>query len=239
MGSQRLPGKSAMPILGKPMVQRMIERVSYSRRIGRIVIVTSELPEDDGLAELAARLGVGCFRGHKDDLLARVCAATRKLQPDVVVELLGDNPLVHADLIDDVIDLYTSGRYEYAASVTTEYPHAGFNAKKFPLGIRVQVLSPSVLGQCEQMALGRYYRENSTAYISEHPELFRIGYFQAEGKWKQLHRPELNFAVNYRKNFELVTHIFERCYSGNVNFSLFDVIKVFDSDPSLHQLMGN
>lgn len=238
MGSSRLPGKAMLPILGKPMIERMIERVHHSRYVDEIIIATTELTGDDVLASLAERLGVGCFRGSVDDVLGRIHRAVAATQADLVVELLGDNPLVHSDLIDDVIDFYCAYSFDYVASVTTEYPHAGPEIAKFPLGIRVQVYTSAVLDKCEQLATTPYHREHSTNYIYEHPETFKLGYFEAKGKWTALNRPELTFAVNYQKNFEMIKRIFESCYHRDSNFCLEEVIRVFDSDPQLHPLMG-
>ncbi len=238
MGSSRLPGKSTLPILGKPMIERMIERVRRSRYLEDVMVATTDLPEDGMLAELAQQVDVQCFRGSADDVLGRMHAAAGILDADLIVELLGDNPLVHADLIDDVIDFYRARELDYAASVTTEYPHAGADVQKFPIGIRVQVFPPAVLERCEKLARDAYHRENSTTYICEHPDQFRLGYFEAKEKWDKLYRPELTFAVNYAKNFDLITRIFEHCYPRDPNFSLTDAIDMFDADPSLRLLMG-
>ena len=54
MGSSRLPGKSTLPILGKPMIERMIERVRRSRYLADVMIATTDLPEDGMLAEVPA-----------------------------------------------------------------------------------------------------------------------------------------------------------------------------------------
>jgi len=239
MGSSRLPGKSMMPILGKPMIERMIERVRHSQYIEQIVIATTELMEDDTIESLAARIGVGCFRGSVQDVLGRINAAAVVCDADLVVELLGDNPLVHADLIDDVVEFYKESDFDYTASVTTEYPHAGPELMQFPIGTRVEVFSQAVLDRCEELANEPYYREHSTSFIYEHPDMFRLGYFEARGKWRYFNRPELTFAVNYQENLNMVRRIFERCYPVNPNFPLSDVIRTLDSDPTLRPLMGS
>jgi spore coat polysaccharide biosynthesis protein SpsF len=239
MGSSRLPGKTTKLILGRPMIERMIERVRQSRYIGQTVVATSTSGEDDELEALAARIGVGCFRGSPDDVLERVDSAAASTSADLVVELLGDNPLVHADLIDDVIEFHRAGGHDYSASVTTEYPHAGTEVRKFPVGVRVQVFSPAVLHRSALEARSAYHRENSTTYIYEHPDVFRLGYVEARGKWDRLCRPELTFAVNYQENLDLVSRIFERCYPANSNFTLFDAVRAYDADPALQPLMGN
>lgn len=239
MGSSRLPGKSLLPILGKPMVERLIERVRRASRITDVLLATTDLPDDQPLVDLASRAGVGCFRGSPDDVLGRIAAAAGGTGADVLVELLGDNPLVHSALIDDVLDLHAAGGYDYTANVTSEYAHAGAGVAKFPVGVRVQAFTPDVLARAAREARDPYHRENATTYIYGHPERFALGYLQAAGTWSRLRRPELTFAVNYRKNFDLVSRLFERCYPIDANFSLVDVMDAFDADPRLAALMGN
>ena len=238
MGSSRLPGKSLMPILGKPMLARMIERVQCSRHVDEIVFATTKLSNDDPIESFAQEIGVGCFRGPVDDVLGRINQAVAASGADLAIELLGDNPLVHADLIDDVIDFYLANEYEYCVSVTTEHPYAGKDLAKFPIGLRAEVFGPDVLDKCAQLAIEAYHRENTTSFIYRNPDIFSTGYFAAREKWGLLNRPELNFAVNYQENFDLVTHIFESCYPDDPNFSLFKVLDAFDNQPELTKLMG-
>lgn len=239
MGSSRLPGKTTKPILGKPMIERMVERVRRSKHVTDVMLATSTAPEDDPIEALTKAIGIGCFRGSPEDVLDRIDAAAQSAGADLIVELLGDNPLVHADLIDDVITYHQRSGNDYSASVTAEYPHAGESAKKFPVGLRVQVFSPAVLHDSAVRATRQYHRENSTTFLYEHPDLYKLGYLHAEGKWAALHRPELTFAVNFPRNFELVSRIFERNYPADPNFPLSSVIRTFDADPALQPLMGN
>ena len=238
LGSSRLPGKAMMPILGKPMIEHMIERIRHAKSIDEIMIATTTNAADDALETLADRLGVLCFRGSSEDVLGRMSAAAASTDADLIVEMLGDNPLVHSELIDDVVAFYHEQGVDYAANVTVEYPHAGSDVAKFPVGIRVQAFSPAALATCNRLVTSPEHREHSTSYIYEHPETFSLAYLEAKGKWAALHRPELSFAVNYRANFELVKFIFEQAYPKNSNFSLHEVIKIWDANPQLLPKMG-
>ena len=238
LSSSRLPGKALMPILKIPMLEHMVDRIRFSRQINEIIIATSTESSDDDLELFAARAGIKCFRGSLDDVLGRLNLAVASSDADLVVEMLGDNPLVHADLIDDVIDFYLQQGVDYVANATIEYPHAGPEIAKFPVGIRVQVFTPAVLSKCNQIVTDPEHREHSTSFIYENPETFTLGYFEAKGKWQQLHRPELTFAVNYQENIELIARIIEQCYPINKNFSLQDALQAYDNDPKLAGLMG-
>lgn len=237
-GSSRLPAKALLPILGKPMLERQVERIGRAPSIDEIVIATTELDEDDRLEALARELGVGCFRGSEDDVLGRISAAVAAAKPDRVVELLGDNPLVHADLIEEVVAFHADGGFDFSVNVTHEQPHAPPSAARFPIGVRVEVYRPEVIARCAAEATEPANREHSTSYIGQHPELFKLGYFQATGRWAPMHHPDLTFAVNYQQNFNLVERIFQTCYRKDPDFSLLAAMAAFESMPELASLMG-
>lgn len=231
MGSSRFPGKSMQPILEKPMVERMVERIRPARGLDRIILATSDRPEDDPLEVLAKRLQIGCHRGSADDVLGRILGAARSADAQTVVELLGDNPLVHFQMIDDVMEFYEQGRFDYAASATREYPQAGEAVRKFPVGVRIQVYSRRTLERCAEKAAEPRHREHATTYIIEHPELFKIGLFEARGRWAAVSRPELSFAVNHEADLKKVARLFELCLPEDPLFTLQAAVRAFEAGP--------
>jgi spore coat polysaccharide biosynthesis protein SpsF len=226
MGSSRFPGKTMQPVLGKPMIERMLERVSRAGCLDRIVLATTERPEDDPLCWWAQRLGLLCHRGPAEDVLGRVHQAWKRFGGDAVVELLGDNPLVHSALIDAVVGLRQSGRFDTAVNVTREYPRAPAGLPRFPVGIRVQATSADALDRVAARATNPMDREHSTRYFTEHPEEFSIGTLAAEGPWADLHRPEWTFAVNYPHNLDGVRQVFAACHPRDPDFDLHAVMRV-------------
>mgnify|MGYP003520681713 CR=1 FL=1 len=86
MRSSRLPGKVLLPILGRPMLALMIERLRRVPQINDIVIATTTDASCDPIEALAGQIGVGCYRGSEDDVLERVLLAARSANADVIVE---------------------------------------------------------------------------------------------------------------------------------------------------------
>ncbi|MEA2195623.1 MAG: spore coat polysaccharide biosynthesis protein SpsF, partial [Solirubrobacteraceae bacterium] len=56
--STRLPGKVLADVCGEPMLALLLRRLSRSARAGEIVLATSDRPEDDAVADVAATVGV-------------------------------------------------------------------------------------------------------------------------------------------------------------------------------------
>jgi spore coat polysaccharide biosynthesis protein SpsF len=93
MSSTRLPGKVLMPILREPMIVRQIERVARSRRIDKLVVATSDQPDDDAFEPPCAARASPCIAGPLDNVLQRFVGALDAHPADHVVRLTADCPL--------------------------------------------------------------------------------------------------------------------------------------------------
>src|SRR4051812_31540419 len=113
MTSTRLPGKVLRPLLGKPMIQQMIERIKRARTLDQIIVATTERSTDDPLVSLAHLLGVSVFRGSEEDVLGRVLGAAEKYEIDWIVEIPGDCPLVDPGLIDKMVGDFQAGGVDF------------------------------------------------------------------------------------------------------------------------------
>ena len=224
LNSKRLPSKNTAFILGAPLISHLIDRISFSKFVDNIIITTSNEPTDNTLENIAHNKDVLCYRGSLDNIMQRISCAADYYDCDTIIEILGDNPLVHSKLIDDVMEFYIKGNYDYVATVTSEYPLFGLNKKLFPIGIRIQVYSRIVANRF--LEFPDYINNSSkhpSSFIYDHPDIFKIGYFEAKGSWAFLNHPDLNFAVNYQKDLDIIRDIFDNCYNVSKNFSLRDV----------------
>ncbi|MBI2027097.1 MAG: NTP transferase domain-containing protein [Deltaproteobacteria bacterium] len=239
LGSTRFPRKALASLHGKPMLERMIERIRRSKKIGNIVIATTDRPEDQELQLFSQRLGIECYQGSSEDVLGRMLSAAQEFGADPCVMMLGDNPLVHSDLIDDVIRLFEEQNLDFAANATKEYQCLNPSVPQFPVGLRVQVIRYEAFKKCEKIATSSHHREHATSYFTDYPNVFKIGFLQAQGLWKNLNRPDLTFAVNFKENLEMLDEIFGECYKKDHNFSVQKLLEIFDKRPHLVSLMGN
>ncbi|MBI87011.1 MAG: hypothetical protein CMG63_02905 [Candidatus Marinimicrobia bacterium] len=238
MGSSRFPGKTLSDLHGKPMLYRLIERVKKSDKIDEIVVATTKEVEDDELEIWCDQNFIKIYRGSSSDVLKRLNDAALYYKMQTIVEVLGDNPLVHAKLIDSCLELFENG-YDYVATVTNEYPNAEKSLMRFPIGVRVQVMSISTILKCEQLTKLSRHREHATSFIAENPKLFKTGFLEAKGFHRPSNWPELTFAVNERKNLELIRKIYEIHYEKNDDFSVNDAVKACESISNFKALMGS
>ena len=208
--SSRLPGKVLKPIMGRPMLALQIERVLQAKQIDQLVIATSTDPSDDDLENLCRQINILCFRGSLNDVLDRFYQAAKSWQPQHVVRLTGDCPLIDPEIIDAVIDFYLAGGYDYAANSVQP---------TFPDGLDVEVFRFSLLEQAWKEATLSSQREHVTPFIHQQPERFRIGHYQNAEDLSHL-----RWTVDEPEDFDLVTRIYELLYPLNPKFRMMDVL---------------
>lgn len=240
MGSSRFPGKTLETLYSnKTMIECLIERVEHSNYVDEIILATTNLKEDDVLENWASLRNIKIYRGSSEDVLERIYQTAKKFEAKTVVKILGDNPLIHCDLIDSSIKLFFEKGCDYVATLTNEYPKANLNLARFPIGVRVQVISFDSLQKCNFLSKEINYREHALSFIAHHPELFNIEYVTASNMFSRCERPNLTFAVNKKANLSLIRNIYQYYDGKKVNFDLNDILEAFDTNPDWLQLMGN
>ncbi|MCA1561325.1 MAG: glycosyltransferase family protein [Acidobacteria bacterium] len=168
MGSTRLPGKVLFPLQGQPMLARQIARVSRAQTLDGIVIATTDRPEDDPVAALAAACGCAQFRGSEADVLDRFYQAAVAADAGAIVRLTGDCPLTDPRIIDEVVTRLEGG------SGGLDYVSNTLEPRTFPRGLDVEACTFAALTVAWREDRDMHTREHVTPYIYRHPELFRV-----------------------------------------------------------------
>ncbi len=226
MLSTRLPGKVLRPILGRPMLALMIERLRRVQHVAAIVIATTVDPSCDAIEALARELGVGCFRGSEDDVLDRVLQAARAAEADLIVETTGDCPLIDPAVITTVLAAFLAGGTDYAANILPA---------TWPRGMDVQVFPRAVLERVAQLTHDPADREHVSLYIYEHPETFRL---RNVVSGLPADAATLRLTVDTPEDYALVTRIYEALYPDNPCFGMTEILALFAAQPELREING-
>lgn len=227
MGSSRLPGKSMKKILGKPLLEFMIERVKLSKMTNSIVIATTYNVSDNAIEDLAKSMEVNCFRGSEDDVLKRVLEAAESVNGDAILELWGDCPLIDPQVLDNLITFYMKNNFDCVGTVLPNF------TKTYPLGISALLFSTKILRDVDKLTQKPDDRENVSNYIYEHPEKYTLAPLQCPG---ELNYPNLRLVVDEQNDFNLIKIILENLYPKNSCFSTSDVISFLNANPQLKEL---
>jgi spore coat polysaccharide biosynthesis protein SpsF len=222
--STRLPGKVLKPILGEPMLARMIERIQRSRMVDSVVVATSTSSADDAVEEAATRAGADAFRGSEEDVLARVVGAAQTHHADVIVETTGDCPLHDPAIVDKVIADYLLGGADFVGNI---HPYTT------PRGTDVRVFSTEALAEIERTSRDPADREHVSLHFWEHPDKYRLRNVETD---LPAAAASYRLTVDTQADFDLVTAIYGELYPENSRFTITDVIQLLDSRPDLAAL---
>jgi 3-deoxy-manno-octulosonate cytidylyltransferase (CMP-KDO synthetase) len=100
-GSTRFPGKALAPIRDKPMIRWVYERTKQSRLVTRVIVAT----DDERIRQAVNAFGgeaVMTSAGHATGT-DRIAEVVRSIACDIVVNVQGDEPLIHPDMIDQAV----------------------------------------------------------------------------------------------------------------------------------------
>lgn len=230
MNSTRLPQKVLKEVVGKPLLELLIERLRCCRYLDDIIIATTVGPVDDPIQKMADRLDVKSMRGSDEDVLGRFYEAAKMFNVDHIVRITADCPLIDPVIVDQLIEAYMDfeqgvARYDYLSN--TLIP-------TFPDGLDVEVFSFKVLEKLHHLSTHQYQREHVCTYLVEHPEEFRI-----KNVVYHENLSELRWTLDNPEDYELINAIYEALYPVKKIFLFEDILKFLEMDPHLKLINKN
>lgn len=228
LGSTRLPRKVLLPLAGRPMLERMIERLQAITTPVHLVVATTTDRADDSIQELSGRLGINCYRGHPTDLLDRHYQAGMNASADAVVKIPSDCPLIDPDVVDRVLSFYLKDplQFDYVSNL---------HPATYPDGNDVEIIPMGILEKAWRLATKPFEREHTTPFIWERPDQFRIGnvLWQSGLNYSMTHR----WTVDYPEDYLFVKKVFERLWRPEDHpFSLAHILGLLDTNPDIRGL---
>ena len=133
MKSTRLPKKALKPLYGKPLLERLIERLKKAQIPKNIIICTSTNAQDDPIYNLGVKLNVAVIRGSELDVMSRFLSAAEHNEADHVIRVTGDNPLTDPELIDSMLSHHITTKSSYTYT------------KDAPKGVKPEIISITAL----------------------------------------------------------------------------------------------
>ena len=105
--SSRFPAKALADILGKPMIQRVYEQASKSTVLEKVIVATDDKRIFDVVNSFGAE-AIMTSENHKSGT-DRCAEALKNLGEDFdfVINIQGDEPLIHPSQIDDIGKILT------------------------------------------------------------------------------------------------------------------------------------
>jgi len=223
-GSIRLPGKVLKKILGRPMLSLMLERLSKSNLIDKIVVATSINKKDDIIENLVKLDRFDTFRGSELDCLDRYYQAAKHFHGKIILKITSDCPLIDPLLVDKVIQYFldNKNKFDYVSNV---------RPPTFPDGLDVEIFTFSALEHAWNNATDPSHREHTTTFIHSQPEKFKIGNFFMP-KDENLFISQ-RWTVDYPEDFEFVKTVYENLYDNEHIFLMDEILTFLKEHPKI------
>ena len=219
LNSNRLPKKHLLPLAGKPLIVRLVERLRQIKTPCKIIVATTSDQYNDMLEEACLKADISCvrFNGDVNNLVLRIDCAVQASTANIIAYICGDCPLVEPELIDKLM------------SVLMKEPQKKFTAlarkdKSIHEGIAVYSRAGwnALVTHCQDdqdlehvgLSLKRYRNiEHDTVYIDEENI-----YFDSN------HRISVDTVADY----QFMEQLYERWYSHNADNSIVSLTWVIE-----------
>lgn len=221
LDSSRLPEKTMRTILGKPVLEHIVQRAKLAKNFDEIVVCTTERSVDNQVAELAQSLGVKVFRGSLEDKLERWNGAAKQYDIDYIVTFDGDDLFCEPILLDMGADQIRAGKYDFIESPP------GLICGAFTYAFTAKALKKvcEIKDSTDTEMMWTYFKDT---------RLFRTGclknvediYFSEEYR----------LTLDYPEDFEFFTKVFEHFQCGKNDVPLKRIVAYFQDHPEIPRI---
>lgn len=215
--SSRLPGKALMPILGKPTLLYIIERLSEVFSADEIVLATSDELSDDPIANFAQERGITCFRGSLDNVAERFYQAGKAQNWDFAIRINGDNIFADIPLMREVKLLSEEGKWDFISNVKNRTFPKGMSVESVRLSF-FETLLPTINSS-------DYYKEHVTIYLYENEQpdfhfIYNTELPQAAG---------IQMALDTKEDFERTEQLLSHFQGSHLNYNMKEILALTET----------
>ncbi len=219
MGSTRLPGKILLPLAGQSVLGHVLTRLAAVPGVGGVCCATTNLTEDDVVAEEAERHGASVYRGSAEDVLARYAGAAHAANADVVLRVTSDCPAIDPAICGALLDLRSQTGANYAANnMPASWPH----------GLDCEAFTRAALGAADAKAKRAFEREHVSPWMREKEDLSRVNLEAPPGL-----PDHSRWTLDYPEDYAFFEALFVHLPHGPIGYSMDAVLTVLAAYPEI------
>ena len=198
-GSTRLPAKILKTVNDRTLLEIHLLRLLQSKNITKLKVATTTEPGAVYIVDIAKKMNIDVYQGSINDVLDRFYHAALPEDPDYIVRITSDCPLIDPLIVDRVIELAINGNFDYVSADT----------KSFPDGMDVEVFKFSALLKAYDEATMQSEREHVTSYIWKNGTVKGGSLFKSEKLYCKEDYSTYRMTVDTAEDFELVKRLIE------------------------------
>lgn len=220
-GSTRTPGKMLADIEGRPLLERLIERLKKAQRPEQLILATTCLPEDDRLAAVAKSNDLLVYCGAVNDVIERMLGACQTYAVDFAIIAEGDELFCDPPHIDRAIEL--------AARTGADC----VKTRNLPIGSWVVGVRRSALEKV-YCSKGNASVEGWTRFFTDDP-CFHTEWLDPDPILPKFD-PDLRLTIDYEEDLALARELYRRLERPKEIVSLKAVLELVQQEPELIQI---
>ena len=198
IGSTRFPSKILKTIGNKTLLDIHLNRLNKSKKISKLIVATTFEDGVEQIINIAKRNNASHFQGGVNNVLDRFYQAARTENPDYVVRLTSDCPLIDSELVDKVIEFAIEKDLDYCSNCLEEKYPDGQDIELFKFEALEKTWKEAQLPS-EKEHVSSYMYKNST-YMGK--EMFTADTYPAEENYN-----DVRLTVDEKQDFEVIKEL--------------------------------
>jgi len=220
LGSTRFKNKVIKNIIDKPSIIYQVERIKQIKKDCEIIVGIPDNKSNDKLKQILISNKVNYFEGDEQNVFKRFLDCALKYNPDIIIRINGDCPLISPSSIDKTISTFFENPNADYVSTTLD--------KSYPIGEHVELFTLNALKIASKLELTHQLKEHVTPIFYKNQKIFNCINVK-----KTFNYPNnLRLCVDYEKDFKLICLIAKHFYP-KINFDVEDIIGFILRNPLL------
>ena len=195
VNSRRLPNKVMMSIDGETLLETHLNRLTKSLKADKVILATTFEKGAENLIEIGKKIGVEIFQGETDNVLSRFYNSVEKFNPEYIVRVTSDCPLIDPNLIDDLIEIAEIEKLDYVSNILIE---------SYPDGQDIEVISYKALETCIGSVSLSSDKEHVTPYIKRNSTFFQGSLFYSKNIKSKVDYSKIRMTVDEMRDFDCI-----------------------------------
>lgn len=225
LSSTRLPGKVLQSFSGNTLLGHIIERLSFSKHISKVVVATTSSAADDTLIEWLKSRNIPYYRGDESDVLNRYFEAAKNFGSTHIARITSDDPFKDPEIIDKVATLYLKKSLDFAYNN---------NPPTFAEGLDTEIFSFEALTRANQDASDPFEREHVTQHFYRNP-----GKFRQENLVSNTDFSDMRWTVDTASDMEMAREVYRHLYRKGSVFLANDILELLKQKPEIQSINQN
>jgi len=224
IGSTRLPEKILKKIKGESLLELHLKRILKSNLINKVKVATTTEPDANKIIAICNKLEIDVYKGSLNNVLDRFYKAALPENPDWVVRLTSDCPLIDPVEIDNIIQHALDHNFDYVSNTLKP---------TYPDGIDVEVFKFSALEKAVKEATLVSEIEHVTPYIWKNSSYLGGSIFTSDCVLNETDYSKIRLTVDTLEDFIVIEKLIKGIGSKK---SWYDYVKYLQKNPDLKKV---